>query len=1357
MNKTRFTTLKANVPCVTRADVTPSSMSIHIRYSTMLLFCFMTMTTVYSQSCSLHCVGHVNISLGTNCEATVTPDMLINTISTACPGGNFVVSIEDSNGVIMTSPDVNLTHVGMTLSAHVTDTNSNNSCWGSIFVEYKLAPNIQCPENDTVSCGALDVLGLPMATAQCGGGTFDVFLLDEIRVPLDCDPDYSSRITRTYRSENSFGNTAECSHTILLERIDFDGIIFPSDACIACDDPNFIFVDGIPLPFISGVIPTGSGSAGVPIICMPTTGSGTMGTPNNIGFAFAVCGSGSSGVPLIPIGGATIATPSGVDTIPSTLGQVCNSVVLYEDFPVSNNPCKRSIMRRFEVREWFCGGDSSRFGTQMIEVKDTTAPTFTCPEDFTVSSDEDCQMLVDFPPVTPTDGCGNGIIVQIDPNGSPIVNTNGGQGILMTGINQVRYIVSDSCYNSNSCMLNVTVQDQVEPIAICESNTIVALSSTGNTFLRATSLDDGSWDGCGIDRFEVRRMTTDCNQDDLMFGNEVEFCCTDAGAEVMVVFRVYDTSGNTNDCMVRVDVQDKLPSTLECPLNLNIDCRDPYDPNNLAATFGEAKLIGDCSATNLLRELTPDNQVNACGIGTITRTFNLLDDNQTTVLSSCNQLITITDSAPFNISMIQWPLDYSVSSGVCTSNEVDPEDLDPAFSFPSFIGGDDQCSMLAFNHEDTLRTVSGSGQCFRIERTWTVINWCENSGGTFTRYTDPNGPQMINVSNNVMPTTDAPDAIVAESQNIDCVSELIEFTRTGTATCGPLEWSYVLRDLGGTPMASGNSNVFSEILVAASYVIEWTISDQCNNTLVQNQPLSVVNTKAPTPVCINNMTVALDTPVDTDGDGLSDQAIKELWASDFDGGSYHSCNNPITISLSPDPTETNITFTCDSVGILTVRLYVTDNTTMAQDFCSLNVTITDGGLCDNNMRVVVEGNIYTETLDEVENVEVNLVNGELSDMTDSEGTYAFSDMPVGGSYMIEPEKDIEYLNGVSTLDIIHIQRHIIGAQKLDSPYKIIAADADNSETVTALDLIELRKLILGAYDKLPRNTSWRFVDVEQQFLDQNNPWSQEIAESYIIRKLQSDMDIDFIGVKVGDVNGSVTANANSTIIDNRSSRWPLSFAVADDRMEAGDIHRIAITSSSYERVTGWQYTLNFDPTMIEILSIESGSLMLDDSHYNLNLQDYGLLPISYNSESESDMGKDDILFELVVKVKQDVRSGELFTISSDVTAAEAYRGLSEIVNVQLVSRQKNALEIISAQPNPWKQFTDIDFVMAEEGIARWEVYDVSGQLVYKYNDTYTAGPQSIRIEKKDIKATGVLYLRLITEQGSVDYKLVSIE
>jgi len=305
---------------------------------------------------------------------------------------------------------------------------------------------------------------------------------------------------------------------------------------------------------------------------------------------------------------------------------------------------------------------------------------------------------------------------------------------LEVGNNAIKYIVADSCYNDTTCVMNILVQDNTEPVAICEQHTVVSISQGGNTFLFAQSLDDGSWDECGLDRFEVARMDDSCIADDIYFDESVAFCCTDVGTEVMVIFRVFDKGGNHNDCMVRVEVQDKLVPLIACPDDATIDCREPYDLNNLSVQFGGPDLTDNCPSTqNIVEEI--DSDVNQCGIGTILRTLKLLDVDGVTELRTCKQIIEITNTTPFVLSNIQWPINYE-TTGACQLSDLDPEDLSTPYGYPVFLSGDDGCSLLGYDYEDEVFTSNpGTGECAHIERTWTVINWCDQSTGSFAQFT----------------------------------------------------------------------------------------------------------------------------------------------------------------------------------------------------------------------------------------------------------------------------------------------------------------------------------------------------------------------------------------------------------------------------------------------------------------------------------------------------------------------------------------------------------------------------------------------------------------------------------------------
>lgn len=122
----------------------------------------------------------------------------------------------------------------------------------------------------------------------------------------------------------------------------------------------------------------------------------------------------------------------------------------------------------------------------------------------------------------------------------------------------------------------------------------------------------------------------------------------------------------------------------------------------------------------------------------------------------------------------------------------------------------------------------------------------------------------------------------------------------------------------------------------------------------------------------------------------------------------------------------------------------------------------------------------------------------------------------GFGYKLEVIKNGDHINGVSTLDLILIQRHILGIVPLTSPCDLISADVSNNQDITAIDLLELRKIILGVNSVFPNSPSWKFVDAE--FNGQN-------AQPLNFAKEEFPLDeLNIIAIKVGDVNNSAIGN-----------------------------------------------------------------------------------------------------------------------------------------------------------------------------------------------------------------------------------------
>ncbi|MCB0530412.1 MAG: hypothetical protein KDC65_18165, partial [Saprospiraceae bacterium] len=185
----------------------------------------------------------------------------------------------------------------------------------------------------------------------------------------------------------------------------------------------------------------------------------------------------------------------------------------------------------------------------------------------------------------------------------------------------------------------------------------------------------------------------------------------------------------------------------------------------------------------------------------------------------------------------------------------------------------------------------------------------------------------------------------------------------------------------------------------------------------------------------------------------------------------------------------------------------------------------NNAVCNPGSFVQVAGALKTEDQDGIEAANVQLQAGPLNlfGLTDDQGLFAFNSVPPSPC-TLTPLKDDNPLNGVSTYDLVLISKHILGFEPLDSPYKMIAADANRSNSITTFDIVQLRKLILGIFSELPDNTSWRFVDKAFVFPNPANPFETAFPESISGKGPHAVAPVhDFIGLKVGDVSDGASS------------------------------------------------------------------------------------------------------------------------------------------------------------------------------------------------------------------------------------------
>lgn len=1307
--------------------------------------------------CSLACNGTTNVSLDdASCEALITVSMVADT--SGCLGGDFEVTLNDEDGNPVPGALVTSDYVGQTLEVHVTDLNTNNSCWGWLVIEDKLPPTIECPDpTGPIYCYTVDDY-MPVASDNCG--VAEVILIDSTETINDCNSGLSEEvikiITKTWIAVDDQGlESAPCTVEMEVLRIenldDIDGpesLLWVNDTALECDEDFPLDPDGYPSPIAIG---------------------GVEGT----------------GVPTL----------DGVDLYPNPYS-ICNLLVTYNDVELFPGGCVKKIMRTWTVIEWSCSNPQRTYDfIQMIEIVDNDGPDMICPADITASTNNhDCAATVLLPPAQITDNCSEDITVNITYQGGPLMNTNGGLAQLDPGTNIVTYTAYDGCGNSSSCEVEVYVADLTPPVTVCDQYTTVALTSDGYAWVHASVFDDGSYDECELESLTVKRMDdgVPCdNVDDDIFDEYVRFCCLDQGDEVMVILRATDASGNVNDCMVNVTVQDKLAPQIVCPPSVTVNCDFAYEEDNLNQYFGEPTIIDNCDILEPNDVLS--GTLNQCNIGTLTRTISV-GEQGTANYAECTQFITFTPLEPFNYdgNDIDWPEDvYMEGCSDPNSTEFLPENLPVGSQFPTFTEG--ACDLVGANYDDQIFPFNNQegDACFKIIRTWTVIDWCQfENGSTGTTYPEWSWVQVIKINDPVGPEiTSSCDRVSVCTYDADCLDGPIELGATATDNCTDLlKWTYQIDvDNDGIFNASlttsgvGNSIDASGTYPVGSHRILYTFEDKCGNVVSCEQLFDIVNCKAPTPYCLNGLAVDL-MPVDENNDGEIDGGSVVLWATDFDAGSYHPCTESYdTVYISFDPVvfdeNGNTTlpngkkilvnngkeFTCETLGDQSVNIYaavVTPQDSIIQAYCTTFVNVQDNmGACVN-MKAEIDGGITTIADEYLANAEVELIGSELSvAVSNEEGHYAFPSMPFGGQYIVNPIKNDDYTNGVSTLDLVMIQRHILGIEDLNSPYKMVAADINNDEKLAASDLLLLRKLILGTISELPDVGSWRFIDASFEFADPSDVFAAPLPENYNIATLNSDMTIDFIALKVGDVNGNAETNLKSSNAAPRANR-SIDLLVDNQLLSAGEVVNVPVSIGSDMNASGMQFTLEMKAGL-EFNGIASNVIDINEYNVGFSRLSEGLITISWDNVDGIELSSEDILFEISLIAKNAGDIAEQLNINSKTVSAELYDGELETYSIDFIveGRDVNASEFILHQntPNPFTESTVITFEMPVAQSGTLTVFDLTGKVVTRVQQNFEKGHNQISIDRNQLGASGVMYYQLEAGEYFASKKMIMID
>ena len=535
---------------------------------------------------------------------------------------------------------------------------------------------------------------------------------------------------------------------------------------------------------------------------------------------------------------------------------------------------------------------------------------------------------------------------------------------------------------------------------------------------------------------------------------------------------------------------------------------------------------------------TVSYDLTTCQTGKIYRTWSVEDYDWNII--TCTQTIYI-NGGNFNYYNIHWP-GSDIQLYGCNVN-THPDQMPEGYGRPEFDYV--SCSMVGSSYKDQVFYFGPD--CKKILRKWTVLDWCNYYPGngnpgiwTFT--------QTIKVSNNEPTTITCPESVEFIPENCDgAYVNLEDVLIDGDACYGEYELT------NNSLYAENNIGLASGFYPIGKTIVEYSLEYACGEKARCQQEITVKE-KRPVPYCLSQLNIAL-MPQDTDGDGLTDDGMVELWAKDMDYGSYHPCypNENLTFSFSSNTDSTFLVFTCADVGINELQLWVTDSRGN-QSWCAVSVDVQNNAanipncepvgnsydfenfvkdiygeaienvsvslytperteavtVYDTVMKqVIIDSTVTANGLvlyfyDDIETVEVNTVEHiipaqEFAFMTDGEGYVIYSDLERGLPYVASYYKITDKLKP-SQNDLKILTDLVDGKILFDNSLMYYVADINEDKYIDVQDVELLEEMMSLPMEEWSIENQWAFcLKSEMDAINPRDiPFSTDVQKKFVI-------------------------------------------------------------------------------------------------------------------------------------------------------------------------------------------------------------------------------------------------------------------
>jgi hypothetical protein len=437
---------------------------------------------------------------------------------------------------------------------------------------------------------------------------------------------------------------------------------------------------------------------------------------------------------------------------------------------------------------------------------------------------------------------------------------------------------------------------------------------------------------------------------------------------------------------------------------------------------------------------------------------------------------------------------------------------------------------------------------------------------------------------------------------INCRETEVVFAEQASSISCPdrLRYTYqidVNKD-GGVDV-QGSIDTVRATLPVGTHRIAWRVFDNCGNLLTCAYDIIIKDCTPPAITCRNGATRSLD---------LNCQA--NFRGEEFIIAASDNCTARASLEVgirkendgtTGFPANQSITYDSCEAGLRLIEIWVRDANGLTSN-CANYVIVQQnesGCVCTKETEIGVSGCVRTTTGRKLGAYKwiatvTGTVPGEPKPLdlrrsqnsNDSCSAFSVKALPLKGNYTmtVGVAKNDLPTNGFTAFDLALMTQHILGVKSFTSFYQIMAADLNQSKTITAIDIVEGRRVLLGLVDSFPGQSAWRMIrplarpEVLNSWELMKETYEYTFTNAFGVTPIRT--GTDFVGVKLGDVNQTVTASATDT---RTGAVLPL--RVDNVRFWPGDEIRVPVYATEMAGLSGWQLSLGIDPALLAVADV----------------------------------------------------------------------------------------------------------------------------------------------------------------------------